>query len=126
MRKFLITALAGAALVWLCGQTARADVKPHALFGNGMVVQRGYKQAANYHIDRLRQMPVGYFFDVMTNGFGSMPDYRSQVTVADRWRIVAYIRALQLSGHATTSDVPADQIKQLNEGASARSGGGTE
>jgi mono/diheme cytochrome c family protein len=94
--------------------------------GNGMVVQRGYKQAANYHIDRLRQMPVGYFFDVMTNGFGSMPDYRSQVTVADRWRIVAYIRALQLSEHASTSDVPADQIRQLNEGAPARSGGGTE
>ncbi len=94
--------------------------------GNGMVVQRGYKQAANYHIDRLRQMPVGYFYDVMTNGFGSMPDYRAQVTVADRWRIVAYIRALQLSEHATTSDVPADQLKQLNEGAPARSGGGTE
>ena len=62
-----------------------------------MVVQRGYRQAANYHIDRLRQAPVGYFFDVITNGFGAMPDYRAQIPVEDRWRIVAYIRALQLS-----------------------------
>jgi mono/diheme cytochrome c family protein len=96
--------------------------------GNGMVVQRGYKQAANYHIDRLRAMPVGYFFDVMTNGFGSMPDYRSQITVADRWRIVAYIRALQLSHHATANDVPADEMKRLTEGgapapAAGKSGG---
>ena len=71
-----------------------------------MVVQRGYKQAANYHIDRLRTMPVGYFFDVITNGFGAMPDYRAQIPVDDRWRIVAYIRALQLSHHATANDVP--------------------
>ncbi|HKW02669.1 MAG TPA: cytochrome c [Vicinamibacterales bacterium] len=91
--------------------------------GNGMVVQRGYKQAANYHIDRLRAMPVGYFFETMTNGFGSMPDYRSQVSVADRWRIVAYIRALQLSHHATATDVPADDMKRLNEGGAAAPAG---
>ena len=92
--------------------------------GNGMVVQRGFKQAASYHVDRLRNMPVGYFFQVMTNGFGSMPDYRAQVAVPDRWRIVAYIRALQLSHHATTSDVPADQLPQLNQ--PGRAGGGHE
>ena len=96
--------------------------------GNGMVVQRGLKQAANYHVDRLRQMPVGYFFYVMSNGFGAMPDYRAQVSVADRWRIVAYIRALQLSHDATTSDVPPDQLKQLESGGGtpARPGGGQE
>ena len=92
--------------------------------GNGMVVQRGFKQAASYHVDRLRTMPVGYFFETMTNGFGSMPDYRSQITVPDRWRIVAYIRALQLSHHATTADVPADQLPQLNQ--PGRTGGGHE
>jgi mono/diheme cytochrome c family protein len=81
--------------------------------GNGMVVQRGFKQAASYHVERLRQMPHGYFFDVMTNGFGAMPDYRMQITADDRWRIVAYIRALQLSHHATTTDVPADKLKDL-------------
>jgi mono/diheme cytochrome c family protein len=91
--------------------------------GNGMVVQRGYKQAANYHIDRLRAMPVGYFFDVMTNGFGSMPDYKSQIPVADRWRIVAYIRALQLSHHSTANDVPADEMKRMTEGAPAPAAG---
>jgi len=99
--------------------------------GNGMVVQRGYKQAANYHIDRLRQAPVGHFFEIMTNGFGAMPDYRSQIAVADRWRIVAYIRALQLSHHATSADVPDDEMRKLNEGGATGAvktgeGGGQE
>jgi mono/diheme cytochrome c family protein len=74
--------------------------------GNGMVVQRGYRPPPSFHIDRLRQAEAGYFFDVMTNGFGAMPDYRSQVTPRDRWNIVAYIRALQLSQNAQASDVP--------------------
>ena len=87
--------------------------------GNGMVVQRGFKQAASYHVERLRNMPPGYFFDVITNGFGAMPDYRTQIPVEDRWRIVAYVRALQLSHHATTADVPADALKQLTGGAPA-------
>jgi mono/diheme cytochrome c family protein len=82
--------------------------------GNGMVVQRGYRQAPSYHIDRLRQMPAGYFVDVMTNGFGVMPDYRAQVTATDRWRIAAYIRALQLSHSATIADVPAAEAQRLN------------
>ncbi|HWR36133.1 MAG TPA: cytochrome c [Clostridia bacterium] len=75
--------------------------------GNGMVVQRGLRRPPSYHIDRLRKAPVGYFFDVMTNGFGAMPDYAAQIPVKDRWAIVAYIRTLQLSQNATQADVPA-------------------
>jgi mono/diheme cytochrome c family protein len=74
--------------------------------GNGMIVQRGYKRPPSYHIDRLRRAPIGYFFDVMTNGFGAMPDYSQQVSPEDRWAIAAYIRALQLSQHATEADLP--------------------
>ena len=74
--------------------------------GNGLVVQRGYPKPQTYHTDRLRKIEAGYFFDVMTNGFGRMPDYRAQLTPRDRWNIVAYIRALQLSEHATIADVP--------------------
>ena len=87
--------------------------------GNGMVVQRGFRQAASYHQDRLRKMPVGYFVDVMTNGFGAMPDYRVQITPDDRWRVAAYVRALQLSHEGTEKDVPADQLKRLKEAAPA-------
>ena len=74
--------------------------------GNGMVVQRGYKQPPSFHLDRLRQADVGYFFDVITNGFGAMPDYRAQIAPRDRWAIVAYVRALQYSQHAPATDVP--------------------
>lgn len=74
--------------------------------GQGMVVQRGYKRPPSLHEERLRNAPAGYFFDVVTNGFGSMPDYRVQVTAQDRWAIVAYIRALQLSQRADKADVP--------------------
>lgn len=74
--------------------------------GNGMVVQRGYKQPPSYHQDRLRNADVGYLFDVITNGFGAMPDYRAQIAPRDRWAIVAYIRALQYSQNAPASDVP--------------------
>jgi mono/diheme cytochrome c family protein len=89
--------------------------------GNGMVVQRGFRQAANYHIDRLRLMPIGYFVDVMANGFGAMPDYRAQITAEDRWRIAAYVRALQLSHAATEKDVPADELRRLKGGEPAAS-----
>ena len=78
--------------------------------GNGLVVQRGYPRPQTYHSDRLRNVEVGYFFDVMTNGFGRMPDYRAQISPRDRWNIVAYIRALQLSQHAPKSDVDTTQI----------------
>jgi mono/diheme cytochrome c family protein len=81
--------------------------------GTGMIVQRGFRQPPSYHEDRLRQAPAGYFFDVMTNGFGAMQDYASQVTVQDRWAIAAYIRALQLSRGATMDDVPAERRAEL-------------
>jgi mono/diheme cytochrome c family protein len=77
--------------------------------GNGMIVQRGFRAPPSYHTERLRKAPLGYFFDVMTNGFGAMPEYASQIPPRDRWTIVAYIRALQLSQQATTSDVPSGQ-----------------
>jgi mono/diheme cytochrome c family protein len=78
--------------------------------GNGMIVQRGYRHPPTYHQDRLRQAPLGYFFDVMTNGFGAMPDYAAQIAPRDRWCIVAYIRALQLSQNATSADVAGQQV----------------
>jgi mono/diheme cytochrome c family protein len=77
--------------------------------GEGMIVQRGYKQPPTFHSDRLRGVPDGYFFQVMTNGFGMMPSYAAQVPAHDRWAIVAYIRALQFSQHATVADVPASE-----------------
>jgi len=77
--------------------------------GDGMIVQRGFRTPPSFHNERLRGSPPGYFFDVMTHGFGAMPDYAAQVSVRDRWAIVAYIRALQLSQHASLDDVPADK-----------------
>ena len=78
--------------------------------GNGFVPSRGFaRKPPSFHIVRLQKAPLGYFFDVMTNGFGIMPDYASQIPPQDRWDIVAYIRALQLSQNATTADVPPDQ-----------------
>lgn len=74
--------------------------------GDGMVVRRGYRRPPAYTDERLRNAPVGHFFDVITNGFGPMPDYAAQIAAADRWAIVAYVRALQLSEHAAVSDVP--------------------
>ena len=88
--------------------------------GNGMVVQRGYRQAASFHVDRLRTIAPGYIFDVITNGFGVMPDYKAQIPADDRWRIVAYIRALQLARHATTADVPAGELSKLDQPAAAK------
>ncbi len=85
--------------------------------GNGMVVQRGFKAPPSYHEDRLRNAPVGYFFDVMTNGFGVMQDYSAQVPVADRWAIAAYMRALQLSQRATLDDVPIGKRPELDRPA---------
>lgn len=84
--------------------------------GNGMVVQRGFRRPPSYHIDRLREMPVGHFYDVITNGLGAMQDYSAQVQPADRWAIAAYIRALQLSQHASIDDVPAEARTQLGQG----------
>jgi len=74
--------------------------------GRGMIVQRGYTQPPSYHIERLRQARVGHFFRIITLGYGSMPDYSAQISPRDRWAIVAYIRALQLSQH-----FPVDQLQ---------------
>jgi hypothetical protein len=84
--------------------------------GHGMIVQRGFPAPPSYHIDRLRNAPVGHFFDVMTNGYGTMYSYASRVPVKDRWRIAAYIRALQLSEHATLDDVPQKDHGKLEKG----------
>jgi mono/diheme cytochrome c family protein len=81
--------------------------------GNGMVVQRGLRQAASYHQDRLRQERIGYFYDVITNGFGAMQGYAEQIPVRDRWLIASYVRVLQFSQNATINDVPADRRGDL-------------
>jgi mono/diheme cytochrome c family protein len=82
-------------------------------YGDGMIVRRGYSRPPSYHTDQLRQAPVGHFFDVMTNGWGAMPSYAAQIPVADRWAIVAYIRALQLSQN------PQGTSTSSNNGAAA-------
>jgi mono/diheme cytochrome c family protein len=81
--------------------------------GRGMIVQRGFPAPPSYHIQRLREAPVGHFFDVITNGLGNMYPYASRVTPEDRWRIIAYIRALQLSQFATLADVPPAEREKL-------------
>lgn len=82
--------------------------------GDGMITQRGFKKPSSYHVDRLRQMPIGYFYDVMTIGFGAMSDYSAQVTPEDRWAIAAYVRTLQYSQYAPATDVPADKHPELD------------
>lgn len=81
--------------------------------GNGMIVQRGFPHPPSYHIPRLREAPVGHFFEVMTNGFGAMYSYAARVEPEDRWRIAAYIRVLQLSENATLQDVPEAERQKL-------------
>jgi len=83
--------------------------------GNGMVVLRGYRAPPSLHIDRLRDAPVGHYYDVITNGLGAMPDYAAQIPVRDRWAIVAYVRALQLSQRATLADVPLAARTELEK-----------
>jgi hypothetical protein len=81
--------------------------------GNGMIVQRGFPVPPSYHIDRLRQAPVGHFFDVMTQGYGIMYSYGERVKPEDRWAIAAYIRALQLSHNIKLAELPAGERAQL-------------
>lgn len=84
--------------------------------GDGMIVRRGFPPPSSFHISRLREAEPGYLYDVITNGIGAMPDYDGQIQEpADRWAIVAYIRALQLSQNATLDDVPADQQATLGD-----------
>jgi len=82
-------------------------------YGEGMIVQRGFRQPPSFHTERLRRAPVGHFFDVITNGFGTMYSYASRIPPEDRWAIVAYIRALQLSQNATLQDVPPAERRRL-------------
>ena len=82
--------------------------------GDGMVVRRGFRRPASLHDRRLIEAPAGYFFDVITHGFGAMYPYRSRIDAADRWRITAYIRALQLSQTATVADLPAELREELD------------
>ena len=88
--------------------------------GNGMVSMRGMKHPPSYHDPRLRQVPNGYLYDVITNGFGGMLSYSAQIPPADRWAIVAYVRALQLSRNAPVSDLPPALREKLNAGGSAK------
>ena len=93
--------------------------------GRGMVVRRGYKQPPSFHEERLRTSPVGYYFDVMTNGFATMPSYAAQIPVGERWAIAAYIRALQLSQNARLAELPADvgaAVAAADAGAAAAAG----
>jgi mono/diheme cytochrome c family protein len=83
--------------------------------GLGMVVRRGYRRPNSFHIDRLREAAPGYFYDVISKGFGAMADYSAQIEPADRWAIVAYIRALQLSQRAALADVPEPERARLGE-----------
>jgi mono/diheme cytochrome c family protein len=93
--------------------------------GNGMIVQRGFKKPPSYSDPRLMKAPVGHFFNVMTNGWGAMGDYSAQIPVADRWRIAAYIRALQLAHTASPGDVAAGQLvkSEPDQGDAKESGG---
>lgn len=84
--------------------------------GNGRIPQRGLHPPPSFHDERLRNAPLGHFFDVMTNGFGAMGSYRAQVEPRDRWAIAAYIRALQLSQNASVEDVPLDKRNDLEKG----------
>src|SRR5438067_9614077 len=83
--------------------------------GNGMIVQRGFPVPPSYHIDRLRNAPIGHFYDVITNGYGVMYSYAARVEPADRWAIAAYIRALQLSHDAKFDELPPDDQGALGQ-----------
>ncbi len=84
--------------------------------GLGMVVRRGFRRPPSYHIDRLRQVPNGYLFDVISSGFGTMPDFASEIQPTDRWAIVGYMRALQFAQKASVNDVPSEARAQLGPG----------
>lgn len=83
--------------------------------GQGLVVKRGFKAPPAYTSDRVMKAPIGHYFDVVTNGFGAMPSYASRVGVDDRWRVIAYVKALQLSQGASLADVPSDKRADLDK-----------
>ena len=93
-------------------------------FGDGMIPRRGFRRPPSYHTDQLRQAPVGHFFDVITNGWGAMPDYAAQIPVQDRWAIIAYVRALQLAQTVNKGDVSPEKLKQPPSANGQSEGGG--
>ena len=93
--------------------------------GNGMAAVRGMKHPPSYHIDRLRQAPNGYFYDVITNGFGAMYSYSERIAPRDRWAIITYVRALQLSRNAKVSDLP-ESLREKLASSETSSGGAKE
>src|SRR5215475_15648931 len=98
----------------------------HGLQGNGegMIAMRGMKHPPSYHIDRLRQAPNGYFYDVITNGFGAMYSYSERIPPSDRWAIIAYVRALQLSRNARVSDLSSEARQKLDSAGAEKSSKG--
>jgi Cytochrome C oxidase, cbb3-type, subunit III len=94
--------------------------------GNGMIAMRGVKRPPTYHQDRLRQSPSGYFYDVITNGFGQMYGYSAQIPPRDRWAIIAYVRALQLSRNAKVAELPAGLREKVKQGGSSGTEGSGE
>ena len=97
----------------------------HGLTGNGdgMIVRRGFRRAASFNDDRLRQAPVGHFFDAITNGWGAMPSYASQIPVQDRWAIIAYVRALQASQQNTAAAATASPAPSTSPSPTPAAGG---
>jgi len=94
--------------------------------GNGMIAMRGVKRPPSYHQDRLRQSPNGYFYDVITNGFGQMYSYSAQIPPRDRWAIIAYLRALQLSRNAKVAELPAELREKVSQYGSSGPAGRDE
>lgn len=84
-------------------------------YGNGAIVRRGFPAPPSFHSELMRSKPVGHYFNVITNGFGVMYDYAARVSPRDRWAIIAYIRALQLSQRATLDDVPVEERQRLED-----------
>ena len=92
-------------------------------YGDGMVVRRGFKRPPSFHDERLRNAPVGYFYDVMTNGFGAMQDYSAQVSPRDRWAIAAYLRVLQLSQNQKFDELSPEQKNSVQTGEAGNQNG---
>ena len=84
--------------------------------GNGMIVRRGFRRPPSFHDPRLRGMPAGHYYDVITNGIGAMASYSDQLSPRDRWAVVAYIRALQLSQNAAVADLSPEDRARLGAG----------
>jgi mono/diheme cytochrome c family protein len=89
--------------------------------GHGKIVERGYTRPPSYHVDRLRNAPVGHLFAVVSDGFGSMPSYAGQISPHDRWAIVAYVRALQASQHFPSDRLTPEMRREWDQQVAARS-----